>query len=627
MTINMNEIKRIYPNKLPEAHIFFATSAIAAQGITYSTIRSHVKYRTTNRGAWLRFIEAYKELPPANRDNNTESVKLTLGPFNDKTYWDPITKILHVEEDAQINFSALAKLYDSFQAAWDATGIEPQVWEHIVVVNGQPVPVHHPDPLGTSLAVQMFKEGHPFDITLKDIIGAGETCFVQVRVNGTTSDAVTVLVSDGFNVQDPYLHPFELEDPVYAADGIGFDEVFRIIVTVPKGSETEYTWALKSSPEANHAQSIIRGPEVSTDPATGDGILVYTVYPVGNWAGADTDFWLEGTPGPNGGPPMHTSKRTLKVVGIPDDFHIELASLSEQQADFLHLKDVVPGVEPQVAIPGLRRFATSDLSNLEEPVAIIKFMRSGLPRKAFNRLKDDPRGPRFHYKSESPAFIRVLPEYTSESITNRSVGARVSMHANGYSAASQKITITDVSSDLPEDKRAKPLTMYIKVSDFQPVGQPFEVPTSRWPLNEGTYIRRVGPEEYEWFTNGAYTKVNEYGSEMPCVEISGRSVSYNPTGIRTHIDAYDIHTTNSISIKVNGTTYTGIPGPTVQLLPGDKGTWAFTLPSGRYLPNKAPLKIGDKVTVSFYVWSRRGASIGGGSGSLTSCEVNLTIIG
>lgn len=74
--IDYKKLKQIFPNGLPEAHIFFAHREVSdVLKISYATLRRETGYRSTNRGAWVRFVKKFEE---ETADIPVSSIALTL---------------------------------------------------------------------------------------------------------------------------------------------------------------------------------------------------------------------------------------------------------------------------------------------------------------------------------------------------------------------------------------------------------------------------------------------------------------------------------------------------------------------------------------------------------------------
>ncbi|QFR57739.1 Ig-like protein [Serratia phage Slocum] len=74
--IDYKKLKQIFPNGLPEAHIFFAHREVSdVLRISYATLRRETGYRSTNRGAWVRFVKKFNE---ETADVPVDSIALTL---------------------------------------------------------------------------------------------------------------------------------------------------------------------------------------------------------------------------------------------------------------------------------------------------------------------------------------------------------------------------------------------------------------------------------------------------------------------------------------------------------------------------------------------------------------------
>lgn len=74
--IDYKKLKQIFPNGLPEAHIFFAHREVSdVMKISYATLRRETGYRSTNRGAWVRFVKKFND---ETSDVPVDSIALTL---------------------------------------------------------------------------------------------------------------------------------------------------------------------------------------------------------------------------------------------------------------------------------------------------------------------------------------------------------------------------------------------------------------------------------------------------------------------------------------------------------------------------------------------------------------------
>lgn len=480
--IDFDLIKEIFPNQLPPAHIFFATQDIIDMGITYHTIRSFTKYRTTNRGAWLRFLKAYAEHETVVKDYNVMYANLDVDESDEGLTPDSETYGEYFAAAGAIMTLRLRADPDyetAFQ--WQVNGIEPSVWEHVLVINGVDQPglvVHIPPDSSISLASELFEVGHKFKVELSNKYPAGSQLYIQCRVNGRLSNPVFVTVSNETPVTELTLASVVGEN--YSADGTGFDDVIIARAFIPQGLEDKYTWGL-SLRNPLYADTVYGTPRITVDPRTGGPMVEVMAFPVGNWKGEDTEVVMFGSPKGSETPIATMSGLLSNIVGIPED-HSEyyVKSVHSFQDNWL-IKD------------GIVKVARNDKATI--PLTLT-FERNKLPAKAHNRLEEDPRGPRFRYVSSSPDFS--IPEFAFSPSPSKQTQGNTGQLSN--TAGPVTLTVSDVSSDVPEDLRAAPLTLAMEPVAF--AATIFPTINTRYPNNAGCDITLNKDGVYELNTYG-----------------------------------------------------------------------------------------------------------------------------
>lgn len=264
-TIDLEELKRVYPHGLPNSpHSFLATRIVQGMGINYHAIREDTKYSITNRGAWLRFLKRYEEdHTPFPQDDNIDSVTLD-GMYNLQSG----TNTSLAADGTCIGFQfdrPIAIIKADPKEGWDPDEVDLAIWEITVILEVDGVKKEYPSYKNgkilngaldfaydwssgieevtqyPNISQQLFHSGIPAYLNMGYFDPKVPTK-VTIRINGVESDnSVTVMLMDS----DPIYNPAIINVSSLSLYGTTFMSSLEVVVHIPVGTNKTHQWKLE----------------------------------------------------------------------------------------------------------------------------------------------------------------------------------------------------------------------------------------------------------------------------------------------------------------------------------------------------------------------------------------------